>query len=101
MKERTVIVPIPEETSLKVERLFYEYTAGQESVKFLMKDSEVRWDVLQNYINVVETRFTELEMLKKGVSDAFLPDDIGESKLPYSYEFLFDQNAIRYTISGN
>ena len=101
MKEKTILVPIAEETSLKVERLFYEYNAGLESVKFLMKDKEVRWDILQNYINVVEARYTELEMLKKGVSDAYLPDDIGESKIPYSYEFLFDQSSIRYTLSEN
>lgn len=100
-KEKKIIVPIPEETSVKVERLFYEYTAGRESVKFLMKDSEVRWDVLQNYINIVEARFTELEMLKKGVTDTYLPIEIRQNGIAYDYEFLFDQSAIQYTLLEN
>ena len=100
-KEKTIIVSIPEQTSLSVERLFYEYTAGRESVKFLMKDMDVRWDILQNYVNVVEARFTELEMLKKSISKENLPEEIEQSGLPYDYEFLFDESSIRYTLKEN
>lgn len=100
-KEKTIIVPIPEQTSLSVERLYYEYTAGRESVKFLMKDKDIRWDILQNYVNVVEARFTELEMLKKSVSKEYLPEEIEQSGLAYDYEFLFDESSIRYTLKEN
>ena len=98
--EKDIIVPIPPETSLKIERLFYEYTAGRESVKFLMKDSDVRWDILQNYVNVVETRYTELEMLKAAVGKEYLPNAICLSREPYSFEFLFDQSAIRFSVEN-
>lgn len=101
MKEKAIIVPIPEQTSLSVERLHYEYTAGRESVKFLMKDKDVRWDILQNYVNVVEARFTELEMLKKSVTDKYVPGEIRQSGLAFDYEFLFDRSAIRYTLKEN
>ncbi len=101
LKEKTMIVSIPEDTSLKVERLFYEYTGGRETVKFLMKDREVNWEVLQNYVNVVEARYTELEMLKKAVSGKYLPDELRGSDLNYGFEFLFDEHAIRYTLTEN
>lgn len=97
--EKEFIVQIPEETSLNVERLFYEHKAGMQSVSFLMKDNEIRWDVLQNYVNVVETRYAELEMLKESVSREYLPELIRVSKKPYSYEFLFDRCAISYTVT--
>ena len=51
-------------------------------------------------MNVVETRFTELEILKKAVSAEYLPDVLRYSGEPYDYEFLFDQSAIRYTLAG-
>lgn len=100
-KEKEIIVPIDRETSEKVERLFYEWRAGQETVAFLMKDKDVRWDVLQNYINVVEVRYAELEMMKDAVSKEYAPIPIGESGIPFEYTFLFDRSSIRYILPGD
>ena len=98
--EKILTVQIPEETSGKVERLFYEWKAGRETIAFLMKDKDVRWDILQQYVNVVETRYTELEMMKDAVAKQYAPIPIGESGDPFDYEFLFDQSAIRYKLTG-
>jgi len=98
-KEKAIIVPIPQETSDKVERLFYEWRAGRETVAFLMKDKDVRWDILQNYINVVEARYTELEMMKDSISKEYAPIPIGDNGSPFDYTFLFDQSSIRYIIT--
>lgn len=100
-KEKEIIVSIPEETSNKIERLFYEWRAGQETVAFLMKDKDVRWDILQQYVNVVEARYAELEMLKDAVSKGYAPIPMGEMGVPFNYEFLFDKSSVKYTIEGN
>ena len=100
-KEKEIIVPIPEETSVKVERLFYEWRAGRETIAFLMKDKDVRWDILQQYVNVVETRYTELELMKEGISKQYAPIPMGESGVPFDYEFLFDRSSIRYILPGS
>lgn len=95
--KKEIIVNIPQETSESVERLFYSYHGGQDTVAFLMKDKDVRWDILQQYVNVVEARYAELEMLKDSVAKQYAPIPMGETGVPYDYEFLFDRCAIRYT----
>lgn len=98
--KKEIVVPIPQETSEKVERLFYSWKGGRESVAFLMKDKDVRWDILQQYVNVVETRYAELEMLKSAISGQYLPDPIRFSGVSYDYEFLFGESSIRYAAEG-
>lgn len=96
--EKEITVVIPQETSEKIERLFYSYYGGRETVAFLMKDSDVRWDVLQQYVNVVETRYAELEMLKSAISRQYLPDPLKYGNYEYDYEFLFDSSEIKYKV---
>ena len=96
--ERRIKVQIPEETSLAVERLFYEHVAGLQSVAFLTKDKDVPMDILKWKIDSVESVCAELEMMKNAVGKQYLPDYIRLSGKPYDYEFLFDSCEIAYTV---
>jgi len=98
--EKEFIVQIPEDLSLKVERLFYEHKAGMQSVAFLTKDKDVPMDLLKWKIDQTETVCAELEMLKNAVTKKYLPEFIRVSGKPYDYEFLFDTNEISYTFTG-
>ena len=73
MPKRKVTIEIPYKESLKVERLFYEHKAGQDNIAFLMKDKDINYDILQEYIDVVESRYVELELLKHELGDKYKP----------------------------
>jgi len=87
------IVEIEPHESETVERLFYEYNAGKENIAFLMRDKQVNYDILQEYINVVEARYVELEMMKIGIGEKYkpLPDK------DFDFEFDFRNHSIIYT----
>ena len=92
MLNQKVTVPIPVEESEHVERLFFEHKAGQDNIAFLMKDKEIRYDILQEYIDVVETRYVELELTKQEIADKHKPLGIEN----YTFTFDFRNNSIVY-----
>ena len=92
-------VTIPEDLSLNVERLFYEYNAGMQSVAFLSKDKDVPMDILKWKMDQTETTYAELEMLKNETAKKYLPDYIRMSRKDYSYEFVFGTSEIVYTFA--
>lgn len=88
------IVKINEEDSNLVERMFYEHAAGKDNIAFLMKDSDVNRGLLQEYINIVEKRYYELEKSKALISRKYEPIEIkGKS---YAYTFNFEDETITY-----
>lgn len=83
----------PEDSNL-VERKYYEKEAGKDSISFLMKDADVNRELLQDYINIVEVRFVELEKLKTFMSKKYEPIELkGKS---YIYTFNFEDETIIY-----
>lgn len=83
----------PEDSNL-VERKFYEHAAGKDNIAFLMKDADVNRDLLQDYINIVEVRFFELEKIKALMSKKYEPIELkGKS---YAYTFDFENESIIY-----
>ena len=93
MPNKKYTVEITTEESETVERLFYEHKAGQENIKFLMKDREVNYSVLQEYIDVVEARYVEFELMKGKLGEKYKPEEIGDQ---YNFTFDFDNHAIVY-----
>lgn len=89
-------VNIDGQDSLLVERKFYEHQAGRDNIAFLMKDKDVNWDILQHYIDVVETRWVELEMLKAEMDKKYCPENMVDK--PHGYEFLFDKQQMKFTL---
>lgn len=91
---KTEFVGIDAQDSLLVERKFYEHQAGRDNIAFLMKDKDVNWEILQHYIDVVETRWVELEMLKDAMDKKYCPNYmIGKQ---HRYEFLFDKQQMKF-----
>lgn len=89
-----MVIKILEEDSNYIERLFYEHAAGKDNIAFLMKDSDVNRELLQEYINVVEIRFYELQKAKVLISKKYEPVELkGKS---YSYTFDFENESIIY-----
>ena len=92
MLNRKVTVQIPVEESEHVERLFFEHRAGQDNIAFLMKDKSINYSVLQEYIDVVEARYTELELTKQEIGDKYKPLGFED----YTFTFDFRNNSIVY-----
>lgn len=91
-----IVVKIDSEDSVLVERKYFEHMAGKDTVAFLMKDKDIKWDTLQHYINVVESRFTELELTKEAITKKYLPNDFEDAT--YTYSFDFNNESIIYNI---
>ena len=89
-------VKIHSEDSNLVERKYYEYIAGRESISFLMKGNDVNSNLLQEYINIVEVRFYELEKIKSLMSKKYKPVELKDE--PYTYTFDFDNETIIYEV---
>lgn len=92
-----IVVKIDSEDSNLVERKFFEHAAGRDTVAFLMKDKDIKWDVLQHYVNIVEERFIELEFTKDEISRKYEPKDFEGAS--YSYSFDFKNESIIYEIA--
>lgn len=83
----------PEDSNL-VERKFYEHAAGKDNIAFLMKDADVNRELLQDYINIIEVRYFELEKLKTLISKKYEPVELKGK--PYGYTFDFENESIIY-----
>lgn len=93
MRKHIVVKIDPEDSNL-VERKYFEHAAGKDNIAFLMRGDEINMDVLQQYINIVEKRFYELEKSKKYISEKYCPDELKGKE--YSYTFDFDEETIIY-----
>jgi hypothetical protein len=88
-----ITVEIETHESEAVERLFYLHNAGQDNIAFLMKDKDIRYEILQEYIDVTECRYVELEMLKEELAEKYKPKD-GKD---YNYLFDFRNKTMIFT----
>ncbi len=95
MAKKTFVVNIGEENSRKMEKAWYEYNASRDIIAFLMQQSGVNFETLQEYINVAETRFVECEKMKEGFAKEFKPEEVDLTK--YNYGFNFDEFTIEFT----
>lgn len=87
-------VKIEPEASDYIERLFYEYNASLNILRFLMAQDDVKEKHLKTYCDASEEKYTTLELGKKELSEAYKPGEItGE----YTYMFNFDECSIEYS----
>lgn len=91
-----ITIHIEEKESDLVERLFFEYKASRDIIAFLMKDEDVNRELLQEYIDVSETRYTNLEMVKLELGDKYRPGNVCKK---CNYWFDFVNEAIVYEVS--
>ena len=86
-----LFVEIPADLSLEVERRYFEYMVAQNVVAYLMQKRNVDKDILQSYIDTVEYRGVELELMKHTISKEYCPNTLGDE---YSYSFDFDNHTL-------
>lgn len=90
--EKTEYVTLPLDLSHDVERLFFEYMASLSVSRYLMSQDGIRESMMQMYLDAVECKWIELEMLKQRVVKEY------PSTFEYAnYEFEFDASRIKYT----
>ena len=89
-----VIVKLAFEDCSLIERQFYEYNAARDIIGYLMQQDKVNEQYLQQYINIAEKRFAELEMNKNLMDKRYRPEGIN----PSSYSFDFETEELVYEI---
>lgn len=86
-----LFVEIPADLSLEVERRYFEYMVAQNVVAYLMQKRNIDKDILQSYIDTVECRGVELELMKRTISKEYCPDTLCDE---YLYSFDFDNHTL-------
>lgn len=95
MEKKVFVVNIGEENSRKMEKIWYEYNAARDIIGFLMQQDGVKFENLQDYLQVAEVRFTESEKTKEALAREFKPEEVDLTK--YNYGFDFDNFTITFT----
>ena len=90
---KTYEVKIGESESNYIERLFYEYNASLNILRFLMSQDGVRPENLKIYCDASEEKYTTLELGKKEISKMYEPEGVNN----YNYRFDFDNQSIIYS----
>lgn len=88
------IVKISTENSDYIERLFYEYNASLNILKFLMSQENVKQKHLQLYLDSAEIKNTELEIAKKQVVDIYR--SLENIPVDSTYVFDFDKEELKF-----
>lgn len=91
-------VKLTEEESNYIERLWFEYNASLNILRFLMSQEGVLEKHLQKYLDSSEAKYTELEMAKKEISSIYKPEKLTGS---YEYRFEFDEDCLVYWEKDN
>ena len=85
-------VIIPEQVSAYVERLFFEYNASLNIIRYLMSQDDIKEEYMQRYLRRSEQKYTELEMVKENIAIEYAPVEFSK----YNYTFDFEHNTIVY-----
>lgn len=89
--EKKVIIPVA--VSTYVEKLFFEYNASLNIVRYLMSQDDVKDEYIQRYLKQCEEKHVELEVTKKEVTEEYAPIEFNK----YNYTFDFRNYTIIYT----
>lgn len=88
-----IIVKIPNELSALIEKKYYERNMSFHLVGYLMGRPEINKELLNNYIKIAEQKDVELELYKKEISSAYIPN---ENKI-WNFSFDFENSEIIFT----
>lgn len=94
MANRIIAVRMTEEDARAMEKAWYEYNASVDIIARLMNNESVKFDILQEYINIAELRFTQCEMMKTALAKKYKTEEVDLSKFNYSFDF--DENKITF-----
>ena len=89
-KGKFMVVKISPEHSDYVEKLFFEYNALKDLIVYMSKDSDVREEDKDYYLEKLGTMYSKLELAKEQVVAKYAPDSYK------TYKFLFSECSIQF-----
>lgn len=89
-KGKFMVVKISSEHSDYVEKLFFEYNALKDLIVYMSKDSDVREEDKDYYLEKLGTMYSKLELAKEQVVAQYAPDSYK------TYKFLFPECSIQF-----
>ena len=89
-KGKFMVVKISPEHSDYVEKLFFEYNALKDLIVYMSKDSDVREEDKDYYLEKLGTMYSKLELAKEQVVSKYAPDSYK------TYKFLFPECSIQF-----
>ena len=89
-KGKFMVVKISPEHSDYVEKLFFEYNALKDLIVYMSKDSDVREEDKDYYLEKLGTMYSKLELAKEQVVAKYAPDSYK------TYKFLFLECSIQF-----
>lgn len=95
MQIQNVRIQLSHEDNAYIEKLWYEYNAKRDVVGFLMEKDKVNEAYLQEYLNVTEAKYAELELAKQKIDLKYRPKDITNL---VGYSFDFEKEELVYEI---
>ena len=95
MAKKQIRVNLDHEDCILIERLYYEYCGARDIIGFLMQQPQINEEKLQEYINITEKRYAELEVNKAQVDAHYRPEGID----PIQFEFDFVNEDLVYTVN--
>ena len=85
-------IKITEGLSNYVEKLYFEYNALQNILRYLSSQDDVKQEYLNRYFEEAKQKNMELELAKKEISDKYRPKYMHTCR----YSFDFDNTEIVY-----
>ena len=89
-KGKFMVVKISSAHSDYVEKLFFEYNALKDLIVYMSKDSDVREEDKDYYLEKLGTMYSKLELAKEQVVSKYAPDSYK------TYKFLFPECSIQF-----
>ena len=87
-----MVITIPQTSSDYVEKLFFEYNATMNILKYLTTQEGVKPEYIAQYTEDAKNKYAELEIAKREISNEYSP--YPDKK--FNYTFDFDHSAIIY-----
>lgn len=84
---------IPEQLSIYIERLYFEYKANLQIIKYMINNHLDNNPIIQDYIKKAEQKNIELEIAKQEIINEYLPQN---SETIYQYKFNFENSSFEY-----
>lgn len=85
-------IKIHENVSNYVEKLFFEYNATINILKYLTAQDNTKLEYIEKYFKIAEEKYIELELAKKEISEQYRPQNMFVQR----YSFDFDNCEIVY-----
>lgn len=85
-------IKIDENISIYIEKLFFEYNATTNVLRYLSSQEDIKREHLDRYFKDAKDKYIELELAKKEASDKYRPQNMCIER----YSFDFDNCEIVY-----